>query len=109
AGSLGTGPYTGLVAPLTVALVFGGRSGEHEISLRSAASVTQGLSLRYAVLPVLIDGEGGWWLQEGPGVSEHGGEPVFLAPSPAGGRRRWSRRWAGPSSSSPPTSAPAWP
>jgi len=71
------------VAPrTTVALVFGGRSGEHEISLRSAASVAQALSLRYAVLPLLIDREGGWWAQSGPGVSEHGGERAFLVPSP---------------------------
>jgi D-alanine-D-alanine ligase len=70
---------------LTVALLFGGRSGEHEISLRSAASVAQALSLRHAVLPVLIDHQGGWWLQKGPGIAERGGEAVFLVPSPGDG------------------------
>src|SRR5687768_16041849 len=69
----------------TIALLFGGRSGEHEISLRSAASVSEGLSLTHAVLPVLIDREGGWFLQRGPGVAEAGGEPVFLVPSPKDG------------------------
>jgi D-alanine-D-alanine ligase len=74
-----------MALPPTVCLLFGGRSGEHEISLRSAASVAQGLSLTHRVLPVLIDREGRWWLQEGPGVSPEGGLPVFLVPSPAKG------------------------
>jgi D-alanine-D-alanine ligase len=64
-----------------VAVLFGGRSGEHEISVRSAASVVQGLAVLHDVLPVLVDRRGGWWLQAGPGVSEEGGTPVFLVPS----------------------------
>ncbi len=79
-----------MTSRLKVALLFGGRSGEHEISLRSAASVAQALSLVHDVLPVLIDREGAWWLQPGPGVAEKGGTAVFLVPSPAdrGGLRR---------------------
>ncbi|PYQ47619.1 MAG: D-alanine--D-alanine ligase A [Acidobacteria bacterium] len=101
------------MAPRTtkVAVLFGGRSGEHEISVRSAASVVQGLSVEHEVLPVLVDRRGGWWLQphttlgaaeqpgttlgaaeqpgtalgageqSGPGVAEEGGTPVFLVPS----------------------------
>lgn len=47
---------------LTVALVFGGRSAEHEVSLRSAASVFQALDkTRYSVVPVLITQEGSWY------------------------------------------------
>jgi len=65
-----------------VALVFGGRSGEHEVSLRSAASVAAGLAERHEVLCVLVDKAGRWLLQpDGPQPS--GGEPVFLAASPA--------------------------
>ena len=64
-------------------MLFGGRSGEHEISLRSAAAVIQGLSVLHDVLPVLVDRLGGWWLQKGPGVAEEGGTPVFLVPSPS--------------------------
>jgi len=67
---------------LKVALVYGGRSGEHEVSLRSAASVAEGLRARHDVLPVLIDREGGWWLQGGPSPQAEGGEPVFLVASP---------------------------
>jgi D-alanine-D-alanine ligase len=49
--------------------------------VRSAASVVQGLGVVHDVLPVLIDRQGGWWLQTGPGVSEEGGTRVFLVPS----------------------------
>jgi D-alanine-D-alanine ligase len=66
----------------TIALLFGGRSGEHEVSVRSGESVARGLSARFKVLPVLIDHGGRWWLQPGPGVSAHGGVPVFVVPSP---------------------------
>jgi D-alanine-D-alanine ligase len=66
----------------TIALLFGGRSGEHEVSVRSGESVAQGLAARFEVLPVLIDHGGRWWLQPGPGVSPHGGTPVFVVPSP---------------------------
>ena len=68
---------------LKIALLFGGRSGEHEVSVRSAESVAKGLSSRFDVLPVLIDHGGRWWLQkEGPEVQPHGGLPVFVVPSP---------------------------
>jgi D-alanine-D-alanine ligase len=65
-----------------VALLFGGRSGEHEVSLRSAASVLPALAERHEVLPVLIDKRGTWRLQQGPGVAPAGGVPVFLAGQP---------------------------
>ena len=68
---------------VTVALLFGGRSGEHEVSVRSAASVAQALSVRHDVLPVFIDHDGRWFLQEGPGVAPAGGIPVFVVPNPA--------------------------
>ena len=55
--------------PTTVGLVFGGYSGEHEISIRSAITVIDGLrsgenSQRYRVIPFYIDREGRWWGQE---------------------------------------------
>jgi D-alanine-D-alanine ligase len=74
---------------LTVAVVYGGRSGEHEVSLRSAASVAAGLAAHHDVLCVLIDKAGRWWLQPGSRPEPAGGEAVFLAPSPQeGGRLR---------------------
>jgi D-alanine-D-alanine ligase len=78
---------------LLVALVFGGRSGEHEVSLRSACSVAEALSRRHAVLPVLIDKQGRWFLQkDGQAPAPGGGEPAFLAPDPEdrGRLRRFS-------------------
>ena len=72
---------------LKVALLFGGRSGEHEVSLRSAASVALGLAVRHEVLPVLVCKAGGWLLQQEPTPRPAGGEPVFLAPTPQDGGR----------------------
>jgi D-alanine-D-alanine ligase len=66
-----------------VAVLFGGRSGEHEVSLRSAESVASGLAQHHEVSCVLIDREGRWLLQAGPRPAPSGGEPVFMVPSPA--------------------------
>jgi D-alanine-D-alanine ligase len=81
-----------MTARLKVALLFGGRSGEHEVSLRSAASVAQGLAARHDLACVLIDKQGRWLLQEGSEPRVAGGEPVFLAaaPSDVGRLRRLS-------------------
>jgi D-alanine-D-alanine ligase len=68
---------------VTIALLFGGRSGEHEVSLLSAASVAEGLARRHRVLPVLVDKTGRWLLQEGHTPRPDGGTPVFLVPNPA--------------------------
>jgi D-alanine-D-alanine ligase len=69
----------------TVALLFGGRSGEHEVSVRSAVSVAEGLRARHQVLPVLVDHGGRWWLQDSGTPAAEGGRPVFLAASPDDG------------------------
>ena len=45
----------------TVAVLYGGRSGEHEISVRSATSILQALNPeRYNVLKIFITKEGKW-------------------------------------------------
>jgi D-alanine-D-alanine ligase len=60
---------------LTVAVLAGGRSSEHDVSLSSAAGVRDGLiAAGHTVLWVEIARDGTW---------SHGGEPVGL--SPAGG------------------------
>jgi D-alanine-D-alanine ligase len=71
-----------MASRLLVALVFGGRSGEHEVSLRSAASVAEGLARDHDVRLLLVDRAGRWWLQDGPVPAAQGGERVFLAPDP---------------------------
>jgi D-alanine-D-alanine ligase len=46
---------------LRIGVLFGGRSGEHEVSLASAASVIRGLdSDKYEVVPIGITKEGHW-------------------------------------------------
>lgn len=49
------------MSKLKVAVVYGGRSGEHEVSLRSAESIMKNLNPdRYEVLPFLVSQEGKW-------------------------------------------------
>lgn len=59
-------------ARLRVAVVYGGRSGEHEVSLRSAESVMRALDqTKYEVLPYLIAKDGRW-------------QPKAISPEPGG-------------------------
>ncbi len=49
------------VGKIRIAVLYGGRSGEHEISLQSAASVIRHLNPdRFDIIPIGIDKEGGW-------------------------------------------------
>lgn len=49
-----------------IGLIFGGRSGEHEVSVQSAASIMQAINKeRYEVYPIGITKSGQWL----PGVS----------------------------------------
>jgi D-alanine-D-alanine ligase len=85
---------------LRIGVIFGGRSGEHEVSLVSATSVIQALDKeKYEVVPIGITPEGRW-LSSGRALellkvkADVSGEPEqFLAPEPnrrslvaAGGR-----------------------
>lgn len=46
---------------LRIGVIFGGRSGEHEVSIRSAASVILAIDrTKYDVLPIAISREGKW-------------------------------------------------
>src|SRR3954468_20575946 len=60
----GRGPADRLAAdmrPRRVGVIFGGRSGEHEVSLASAASVIAALQRRgHTVVPVGIARDGRW-------------------------------------------------
>lgn len=72
---LATGP-TGAGAPqessetvkrLRVGVIYGGRSGEHEVSLASAAAVFSHLDrTRYEPVPIRIDKEGRWTIADRP-------------------------------------------
>ncbi len=53
---------------LAIALLYGGRSGEHEVSLRSAAAVYKHLDKnKYYIHLIGINREGLWFLQNPPG------------------------------------------
>ncbi|HEX3875926.1 MAG TPA: D-alanine--D-alanine ligase family protein [Bryobacteraceae bacterium] len=59
---------------LRVAVIYGGRSGEHEISVRSAKSIMQGLDPeRYEQIEYFIDKSGKW--SPGPILPEPGAQP----------------------------------
>jgi len=46
---------------IRVGVIFGGRSGEHEVSLRSARSVIEAMNrTKYEVIPIAITKEGNW-------------------------------------------------
>ena len=89
-------------------ILFGGRSGEHEVSLRSAASIVEAMRGRYEIVPIGVTKEGRWltsgaaermlgasvrplpradagepadFIESEAGVLEHG-LPVVLAPDP---------------------------
>jgi D-alanine-D-alanine ligase len=65
-----------------VAVIYGGRSGEHEISLRSAKSIIEALDPeRYKVLHYLISKEGKW--SPRPIVPEPNGNPEIDVVFPA--------------------------
>ena len=79
---------------LRVGVMYGGRSGEHEVSLRSAASIIEGLDHeRYEVIPIAITKDGRWLSgpdslrllqaaqQDLSSVPEHG-QAVTIAPDP---------------------------
>jgi D-alanine-D-alanine ligase len=50
-----------MIDSLRIALLYGGRSGEHEISIRSARSIHSVLKKRHKVYPIFIDKRGFWW------------------------------------------------
>jgi D-alanine-D-alanine ligase len=72
---------------LRVGILFGGRSGEHEVSLASAASVIRGLDPdKYEAVPIGITKEGHWLVGSGaqkmlPEVLK-GGQRVMMTADP---------------------------
>jgi D-alanine-D-alanine ligase len=69
---------------MNICILYGGRSGEHEISLRSAASVVKNLDpSRYTVAAIGIDKAGRWHLQEELRLLEVPGQGSVLSIVPA--------------------------
>lgn len=73
-------------ARLRVGVLFGGRSGEHEVSIASARSVLGALDrAKYEVLPVGITPEGEWLMVEGPDrLAEGKGTRIGVLPGFSG-------------------------
>src|SRR4030043_1330040 len=57
---------------LRIGVLYGGRSGEHDVSLCSAASVVAALDKnKYKVTAIGIDRDGKWYVQEKPQIIPH--------------------------------------
>ena len=72
-----------------VGILFGGRSGEHDVSLQSAASVINALDpAKYEIIPIGITREGHWRAAPGPiqplAQVLESGEPVTPSVDPTG-------------------------
>ncbi|HWG59384.1 MAG TPA: D-alanine--D-alanine ligase family protein [Candidatus Acidoferrales bacterium] len=84
----GTGGPMAEIKRLRVGVLFGGRSGEHEVSLASAASVLRALDPeKYEAVPIGISKDGRWLIGTGaakmlPDVLRSG-ERVVLPPDPS--------------------------
>src|SRR3954470_24551984 len=68
-------------ARLRILVVFGGRSGEHEVSLQSAHAVMAALrEAGYEVVPLGISREGRWLAGGDPLAALASGDPSSLEP-----------------------------
>lgn len=74
---------------IRVAIIFGGKSSEHEVSLASAASIIAAIDKeKYEVIPIGITKSGQWVLGEGakrllPEKVIREGRPILIPPDPA--------------------------
>ena len=65
---------------LRVGVLYGGRSGEHEVSLASAAAVFANLDKnRYEAVPIRIEKDGRWCLADRPPTAMSAGEVIEQA------------------------------
>jgi D-alanine-D-alanine ligase len=65
---------------LRVGIIYGGRSGEHEVSLASAAAVFKNLDPeRYEAVPILIHKDGRWTLPPRPPQLERAADAIAAA------------------------------
>ena len=57
---------------IKIGVLYGGRSGEHDVSLCSAASVISALnSSKYEIIAIGIDRDGKWYVQDKPEIVPH--------------------------------------
>jgi D-alanine-D-alanine ligase len=74
----------GKTGKIRVGVLFGGRSGEHEVSLRSAQSVMRALDpAKYEVVPIGITKDGRWIAADVGADALASGRAVTLLPEPS--------------------------
>ncbi len=65
---------------LRVAVLFGGRSAEHEVSLQSAKNIIEAIDkTKYDVVPIGIDKTGTWYLSDASEFLLHADNPELIA------------------------------
>jgi D-alanine-D-alanine ligase len=75
------------VKKLRVGVIYGGRSGEHEVSIASAAAVVQNLDRqRYEAIPIRIEKDGRWIIADRLPASSSAAEVIEQARSAASQR-----------------------
>src|SRR5215210_5858962 len=75
------------VKKLRVGVIYGGRSGEHEVSIASAAAVVQNLDKqRYEAIPIRIEKDGRWLIADRLPVSSSAAEVIEQGKTPVGQR-----------------------
>jgi len=104
---VGPPTYTQAVSKLSVGVVFGGRSVEHDVSIVTAHQAMAALGPTFEVVPIYITKDGGWLSSPAlndlevfkAGRAPEVGDPAFIPPSAGygglmmpGGRLRGSRR-----------------
>jgi D-alanine-D-alanine ligase len=72
------------VKKLRVGVIYGGRSGEHEVSIASAAAVVQNLDThRYDAIPIRIEKDGRWVLADRLPTSSSAAEVIEQSRTPS--------------------------
>jgi D-alanine-D-alanine ligase len=73
---------------LRIGVIFGGRSGEHEVSIRSARAVIDALDAKkYEVIPIAITKEGNWLAPAAAAALLPAETQQLLSPGTRGGRK----------------------
>jgi len=86
---------------LRVGLLFGGRSGEHEVSVSSAQAIANALSAdqngsKYELLPVYIQKDGRWLAGQEPQKVLESGIPLLPSPDETPKRQQQLSNWQSP-------------
>ncbi|AFY41348.1 D-alanine--D-alanine ligase family protein [Nostoc sp. PCC 7107] len=87
---------------LRVGLLFGGRSGEHEVSISSARAIAKALSAeqnanKYEILPFYIHKDGRWLAGDAPQKVLASGKPLLESENSSNSQTQTLERWQSPS------------